>query len=970
MNLQHLLHYVVKHPDTQVSISLKQLATEVLENTDKKAELLCDFSLVAKWVLSSHDREQIRSGKLSPYCTLYGGDLKAYGECILMFVEFLEQAGIRPIFFVGGPPGSEKIEEFEAKFNQYREDSLKMQERCASIEQVCAGNRFLQVAWSFSEAMSVQVQCVLRAAGARMISCCGDPLAEMVQYSRIHSGQVVGVVSRSMEFVLNVPGLKVILPDVVGSIVSVKALTDENCPAVSSESLARALGLRENKLADLAALICGCSGSLLAELGLDDNSGVESVAKWLQDQEKPILELYPKYKELMGHIQTRFLISTSEKKCVPESQLDSHESKSADTLLGNSESSDKLETILPKSLAEVVKVKVQSGVMLPHLLSMVEGRFWRNSAVELASLGQPCINDVTLALRTSLYSLMGLEKVTEYGRTSARTFDMIPVQLKMHVACGLNQLKALEKHTKSERLSFLFDLVGNPQHYRDYTNLEECVSAAYKIGSEIDKPISGAAVVVCASLLLLFQANTVLNSFSSLSYFELDALLVTCLTCLADYPPCIHLCCPPVRAVSIAMHFSHILEQVYIMASYLGLLDELPAPASLFCSMAYIPYHIAGCSEASSSHFDASNLAVIQSHFFSLSNLEPVIAFQAEIVNGWKDPNLSLFLERFSSSLEAVAAYKTQLTDKEGAALNSITGGELNLSSEWTRDLDLSSSVDSNASSIIKCSELSSAQDYIVTEEELFFTALFDDVNGDTDGVDDVIDSSDIPGDDSFDDDNIFSIFDSEQQLINSNKALIATTGSAPEPTETSKNDDITNPKLATAVVDTIPPDSATLDENVTHSQPSTSSVVVSDSQSNPATPLHSNPRSRPPGSAPSQPIEDQKELPVMAHREKILQLVHSHRVVCIEGETGCGKSTKIPQFILEDSLKSNPATPCKILVTQPRRVAAIKLAERVAAERKERLGQTVGYCIGGERHRTSETNLTYCTVGYLLQVS
>ena len=980
MNLNSLLHYIVKHPDTRISISLKQLATELLQNSNRKAELLCDFSLVARWVLSSYDREQIRNGKLSPYCTLYGGDLKAYGECILKFVESLEQTGIRPVFFVGSPPGSERREEFEMKFDQYREDSLQMQERCAGIEQVCAGNRYLQVAWSFSEAMSMQVQYVLRSAGVCMMNCLGDPLAEMVQYSRTHRSQVVGVVSRSVALVLNVPGLKVILPDVVGRImgdVTVKALTDESCSAVSSETLARGLGLKENQLFDLAALICGHGGSLLAELGLDDKIDVEAVAKWLCNEELPNHKLYPQCKELMIKFQNQFLIPASEKKCVPEIQLDSHESTSADASSDNSESSDTTETTMPKSLAEIVKIKVQAGTMMPHLLSMVEGRFWRDSAVELASLGQPCINDLTLALRTSLYSLMGLEKVTEYGRTSMKAFDTIPVQLKAHVTCGLTQLKALGEFTRNERLSLLFDLVSNPQCYQDCTNLEECVSAACKIGSEIDKPIAGAAVVVCASLLLLFQANTILGSFSGLAYFELDALLVTCLTCVAEYPPCIHLCRPPVRAISIAMHFSHILEQVYIVASYLGLLDELPAPASLFCSMAYVPYHMAGCSEAPSSHFDSLNLAVVRDCFVSLSNLEPVVAFQAEIVNGWKDPNLSSFLERFSSSLEAVATYKTQMTEKESAVQNSIAGGGLNLSIEWTHDLDLSSSVDSNASTIVKCSEFSSAQDYIATEEELFFAALFDDVNGNT--FDDVIDSNDdIMGDESFDDDNIFSISDSEQQLLKSEAVVTTTTGSAPQSGDTTNSEnqqkscENPNPESVTAVVGAIPPESATLDESAisSRSQPPISKAPIADPHSDSATPLRSNPCSPHPVPPPPRTGEDQKELPVMAHREKILQLIHSHRVVCIEGETGCGKSTKIPQFVLEDSLNSNPATPCKILVTQPRRVAVIKLAERVAAERKERLGQTVGYCIGGERHRTSETSLTYCTVGYLLQVS
>ena len=108
--------------------------------------------------------------------------------------------------------------------------------------------------------------------------------------------------------------------------------------------------------------------------------------------------------------------------------------------------------------------------------------------------------------------------------------------------------------------------------------------------------------------------------------------------------------------------------------------------------------------------------------------------------------------------------------------------------------------------------------------------------------------------------------------------------------------------------------------------------------------------------------------LPILEHKDAIIGLVHTYRVVMIEGETGCGKSTKVPQFILDSALQENKS--CVIMITQPRRVAAIKLAERVACERSEALGQTVGYCIKGECRRTTTTALTYCTIGYLLQVS
>lgn len=67
-------------------------------------------------------------------------------------------------------------------------------------------------------------------------------------------------------------------------------------------------------------------------------------------------------------------------------------------------------------------------------------------------------------------------------------------------------------------------------------------------------------------------------------------------------------------------------------------------------------------------------------------------------------------------------------------------------------------------------------------------------------------------------------------------------------------------------------------------------------------------------------------------------------QVIVISGETGCGKTTQLPQYILESEIESGHGAFCNIICTQPRRLSAMAVAERVSTERGEKLGETVSF--------------------------
>ncbi|KAM7367031.1 hypothetical protein PAMP_014956 [Pampus punctatissimus] len=114
--------------------------------------------------------------------------------------------------------------------------------------------------------------------------------------------------------------------------------------------------------------------------------------------------------------------------------------------------------------------------------------------------------------------------------------------------------------------------------------------------------------------------------------------------------------------------------------------------------------------------------------------------------------------------------------------------------------------------------------------------------------------------------------------------------------------------------------------------------------------------------------LEQRRKLPAWQEQDNILDLLDRCQVLVVSGMTGCGKTTQIPQFILDASLSGSAEQVANIICTQPRRISAISVAQRVAQERAECLGNSVGYQIRLETVRTSATRLLYCTTGVLLR--
>ncbi|KAJ7175459.1 pre-mRNA splicing factor [Mycena filopes] len=110
---------------------------------------------------------------------------------------------------------------------------------------------------------------------------------------------------------------------------------------------------------------------------------------------------------------------------------------------------------------------------------------------------------------------------------------------------------------------------------------------------------------------------------------------------------------------------------------------------------------------------------------------------------------------------------------------------------------------------------------------------------------------------------------------------------------------------------------------------------------------------------------ETRKSLPIYTYKEGLIQAIKEHQVLIVVAETGSGKTTQLPQYLHEAGYTANGQ---KVGCTQPRRVAAMSVAARVAEEMGTKVGYEVGYSIRFEDCTSDKTVLKYMTDGMLLR--
>ncbi|XP_053218290.1 ATP-dependent RNA helicase TDRD9 isoform X1 [Podarcis raffonei] len=142
----------------------------------------------------------------------------------------------------------------------------------------------------------------------------------------------------------------------------------------------------------------------------------------------------------------------------------------------------------------------------------------------------------------------------------------------------------------------------------------------------------------------------------------------------------------------------------------------------------------------------------------------------------------------------------------------------------------------------------------------------------------------------------------------------------------------------------------------------------ASDSSWPPCEPAPLQPPQRESSPATCMPVSNYKypDLPVSRYREEMISLIESNSVLIVRGSTGSGKSTQLPQFVLDHCVQRSIY--CNIVVTQPRKIGASSIARWISKQRAWPLGELVGYQVGLEKVASKDTRLIYMTTGVLLQ--
>ena len=648
MGVKGLLVYITNKNVLQ-KVDLSQLAKKIRHETGKTPKLLCDFmNLVPSFIIPPVTR-LISCGDYPWYAQVTGPDFHLIAERACNFVAALKHLGVEPVFFVDGARGTD--ESFEGKVCVLKDCDEEKLQKCFRLQQVCEHTVDKRISMFLPCNAIEQIEKSVKEAGAEIVYCTGEAGPEIIHYAQSHD-EVCGILSNDSNFAIT-NGCVMFPIEKFGLL----QFTQRNgkpgkikCQMIYPSSLADSLGIRENQLPDLAVL-CGTDYtnhlnqqlSVLSKLGVKGDD-VKSIAEWLKDKEMPLLQYQPMRELCIDHPELRVAVEQSYHNYTLEVSLNID--------------SPPVATNFASPLYHIIEKEARSGENNMLLPVAKKGVLWRTMIMENLTLGQPCLSSLLLPLRKVMYALLGVWEVREYGRSQMEAYDevVVPVCAKPEdIELGIQCFHSLRKLEESGRLVGMFILVNKSLKMHSISKVKKVVNGVVR-GSQKLPNLSGCRLVqsamLCSCLKFIACLNKVAQPSLGLTDDELDAILVTCLTCATDGQIMPHIVnvMPSMRTFTVSEWFALILMHCYRVASLVGVVS-CPEPKQMFYQMAFVPYHLAMDLHTTEQQVE---IKYVQNAMKSVLTLPMVERFRTSIFNPNELQSLSLLLTLFDDALEAV----------------------------------------------------------------------------------------------------------------------------------------------------------------------------------------------------------------------------------------------------------------------------------------------------------------------------
>ena len=293
MVIESLLAYLRSQPSCKAVLKLRGTASGLREQTGKNAELVCDTVPVILWLFGSLDGALTSEGLLPSRSCLYGGSFDKYAERLAAFVKALRHLEVEPVFFLPAAPGCDKTM-FSLSLPVLKARYLKRLERMTLIQQICLGS---EDCWRVSRSMHplvlLQSVMTLKSQKVKVVQCLGHSHAEMAAYTSSNL-QVIGILSTNSDLAvidgsifIDTNEFDLDLNLAINKSSLNESPSDVLCTFVTPTSLAHAIGISVEQLADLA-ILCGNDYTrelnkelrLVEKLQLKDLT-VANVAQWI-----------------------------------------------------------------------------------------------------------------------------------------------------------------------------------------------------------------------------------------------------------------------------------------------------------------------------------------------------------------------------------------------------------------------------------------------------------------------------------------------------------------------------------------------------------------------------------------------------------------------------------------------------------------------------------------------------------------